>query len=242
MSLFRIALVLGMLLAGKAHAFPHAIGHGYSSCLNCHFNPAGGGPLTDYGRAVSATAFAAVPFYAQGNTPEEKDEYLGSHSGFLGSTTLPYWLRPGGYFRELHLVSNLGAESSLTRWITMQAEAHLVLRSRKDGLIAVGSLGYIPTPENPSASQRDSAKSWISREHYLGVRIGRELGVYAGMMNPVFGIRVPDHSAYLRSKTLLNQNDQSHGLLLHYERETWQSDIHLLAGNLPDWLPEWLIL
>jgi hypothetical protein len=76
------------------------------------------------------------------------------------------------------------------------------------------------------------AKPLISREHYLGTRIQRKFGVYAGMMDTAFGVRVPDHNAFLRSKTLLNQNDQSHGLLLHYGGESSDVAVHVLAGNL----------
>ncbi len=233
---FWLGLFVGLLLASSpgAHAFPHSIGHGYTSCLNCHFNPMGGGALTDYGRAVGATAFAAVPFYAKkaGATAEEIDDTLGQSSGFLGSTQLPKWLRPGINYRGLYLQQDVTGASPLSRWITMQAEANLVLKTKKDGLIAVGKLGYIPVPETLSKSQQAAAKPLISREHYIGSRISRSLGVYAGMMDPAFGIRVPDHAAYLRSKTLLNQNDQTHGLLVHYASPSSDYAVHLMAGNL----------
>ena len=127
-----LVLGLGLGLQRELWAFPHTIGHGYNSCLNCHFNPAGGGPLTDYGRAVGATAFAAVPFYTKksGATPEEIDERLGQQSGFLGSVGLPKWLRPGANFRTLYLQQNITGDSSVSRWITMQAEANLVLKTK----------------------------------------------------------------------------------------------------------------
>jgi hypothetical protein len=239
MPLLHLFSVLGVVLAivldsTPAQAFPHSIGHGYTSCLNCHFNPMGGGPLTDYGRAVGATAFAAVPFYAKskGNTPEEVDEYLGQTSGFLGGTKLPAWIRPGANYRGLYLQQAVGSNSPISRWITMQAEANLVLKTKKDGLIAVGRLGYIPTPERVSRAQQTAAKNLISREHYIGSRLSRSFGIYAGMMDPAFGIRVPDHAAYLRSKTLLNQSDQTHGLLMHYGGGSSDLALHVMTGNL----------
>lgn len=37
-----------------AEAYPEMIRHGYTHCASCHFNPAGGGVLTAYGRSISA--------------------------------------------------------------------------------------------------------------------------------------------------------------------------------------------
>jgi hypothetical protein len=217
-----------------ARAFPNAIGHGYTSCLNCHFNPMGGGPLTDYGRAIGATAFAAVPFFvsAQGRSPEEVDERLGQTSGFLGAIRLPEWIRPGANYRGLYLRQNLTSADPLSRWITMLAEGNLVLRTKKERFLAVGRLAYIPVPETIPAAQKNAARNLISREHYVGSRITRSLGLYLGMMDTAFGIRVPDHTAYLRSMTLLNQADQSHTLMIHYGAKSMDAAVQLLAGNL----------
>jgi hypothetical protein len=229
-----LILLVNLVQVTESRAFPSAIGHGYTSCLNCHFNPQGSGALTDYGRAVGATAFAAVPFYAKkpGRSAEEVDEFLGQTSGFLGSTQLPAWFRPAFNYRGLHLAQNLTEDEPVSRFITMQVDATVVLKTRGDKMVAVGRLGYYPVPENVPPAQRPVAKSLISREHYVGTRIARKFGVYAGMMDTAFGIRVPDHNAFLRSKTLLNQNDQSHGLLLHYGGESSDVAVQVLAGNL----------
>ncbi|MBU6374477.1 MAG: hypothetical protein KGQ59_00620 [Bdellovibrionales bacterium] len=221
-------------LGTQARAFPQSIGLGYGACQTCHYHPAGGGALSDYGRALAATIFSARPFYlkAENQSSEEIDETLAQHSGFLGREPLPGWLRPNLTYRGMHYSQNLGSSNSISRWITMQADMGVTIKSPKERLIAVGRFGYIPAPSNVSQSQKKAAQSWISREHYLGVRASKHLGMYLGMMDTVFGLKVPDHTAYLRSKTLFNQNDQSHGLLMHYS--TTESDLylHVLTGNL----------
>ena len=77
MKLFLIFFMI--LLSGRGWSYANFIGHGYPSCINCHFNPFGNGQLTDYGRAVSATAISAKTFYPK-SWNEEKIAYT---SGFL---------------------------------------------------------------------------------------------------------------------------------------------------------------
>src|SRR5690606_31667107 len=90
-------------------------------------------------------------------------------------------------------------------------------------------ISYAPTPR--SARNQDM-EEYRSREHYIGYRITREWGVYVGLMDKVFGIRVPDHTAWSRSATNLNQNDQTHGAVIHYFSGNWEAGFHAFIGNL----------
>jgi len=56
-------ILLTCVYSQSAKAYPNFIGHGYTSCINCHYNPFGGGPLTDYARAVAATTISSRNFY-----------------------------------------------------------------------------------------------------------------------------------------------------------------------------------
>src|SRR4051812_8082036 len=109
---------LGLLLIpARSQAYPHYIGYGYPSCATCHFNPMGNGPLTDYGRALGATALAAKPFFV---SDKVTDDELGEKSGFLGSVdALPDWLRLQGSYRGMELVSSLESQPT-GMWIHMQ--------------------------------------------------------------------------------------------------------------------------
>jgi len=201
---------IGLLLAVAgvpclALAYPNFIGFGYTSCLNCHYNPGGNGPLTDYGRALGATVIAAKPFFDKRAT----DEQLGQQSGFLGTHPLPAWISLAADYRGLQIFDDIGgssapAGSSRSRWIHMQAEGSLVLKTLRDRLFGSATLGYVPVPRTVPPAERSLISTWISREHYVGFRPHKSFGVYAGFMDQTFGLRVPDHNAYIRSNLQLN--------------------------------------
>lgn len=226
-------LIASLVVPTAAYSYPNTIGYGYTSCSACHYNPLGNGPLTDYGRAVSATVIAARPFYLASNVTEEQ---LTEYSGFLGKKALPSWIRPSIDYRGIDLRTGIGSEQSLNRWINMQAEGSLVLKGLKDRLVLVGTLGMVPVPSQVPKQQRAEIPTWISREHYIGYRPVKNIGIYVGMMDPVFGIRVPDHNAYLRSKSFNDKNDQSHGVMLHVSSKKWDAALQAMAGNMFQWV------
>lgn len=212
-------LALSLAAASRgARAYPSFIAYGYGSCLSCHFNPLGDGPLTDYGRAVSATAISARPFFAQ----HASDDQLAEQSGLLGSVKLPHFIRPSASYRGLLLASRIQDGPTWTRY-NMKADAQLVLRTDEDRIVASGTIGYIPAAPGKS--------NLISREHYVGARWGENWGTYAGLMDIAYGLRVPDHEAFSRSLTGLKQNDQSYGLLTHYTSEKTEGALHAFVGN-----------
>jgi hypothetical protein len=214
--------------SARALAYPNAISHGYTSCLTCHYNSWGNGPLTDYGRAVSATVYAAKPFFLPGVT----DEQLSASSGFLGSKELPNWIRPSIDYRGMDYRTGVGQANSIDRFIHMQADANVVIKTDDDRIWASITAGYIPVPAALQSSSRASnISTWISREHYVASRIGKRFFVYGGLTDVAFGLKLPDHNSYIRARTGLNQNDQSHGVLVHWAEKKFDASVHLLAGN-----------
>ena len=210
-------------LCERGFAYPGYIGFGYSQCLTCHYNPLGDGPLTDYGRALSAIEISGK-LLASGRSDEE----IAKASGFLGPLgELPSWLRLEAQYRGLYLQAGIQSDKPNRRWINMQADLSAILKFMEDKLVAVGTLGYTPTPATAS-----STSNLISRQHYVGYKPLKSFGVYAGMMDVAFGIHIPDHNAFLRSRTVLDKNDQVHGVLLNFFGKSWDSSLHLFAGNL----------
>jgi hypothetical protein len=53
-----------------------------------------------------------------------------------------------------------------------------------------------------------------------------------GLMDIVYGIRTADHIAFSKQTTGLAQNDQSHGLVTHYNTNQFEVGLHLFVGNL----------
>lgn len=223
-----ILLILLLLSSIKSFAYPNFIGHSYTSCLNCHFNPFGGGPLTDYGRAVSATTISSKALYPK-NDDDEKLAYM---SGFLFKKPKQNFLRTQINYRGFNLVRNPGSSKSETKqWINMQADARLILKlGENDKFVAVTNFGYSPEPANPVAGEKQS--EWRSREYYLGYRITPRLGIYAGLMDKVYGLRVIEHIAFSRTTPQVTQNDQTHGAVLHYLSQTWEGGLHYFQGNM----------
>jgi len=229
--IFLIGLILfvDLFFNTTAWAYPEFIGYKYTSCMTCHYNGNGSGPLNDYGRAVWASEIAGRMF-AGNKTPED----LANSSGFLGTTKLPWWIRPGITSRGLVYQTDPGLSSRKTRSILMQADANLALLFTKKQTVAfVGSFGYAPTPQNQGqGSPPSDQKNWISREHYFRVQATKNLWLYAGMLDKVYGIRIVDHTAYSRAMTGVAQNDQSHSVIMQYIQPSWELSLDAFFGNL----------
>lgn len=211
-----------------AQSYPQFIGYNYSSCLTCHYNSQGNGPINDYGRALWSAEIAGR-LLSGGKTAEQ----LSESSGFLGSTELPWWIRPGIKARQLWVQTEPGSKDSTTRNITMQADANVAVFDKDQKYTFVASYGYVPKPLRlQGVTSGQKINEFISREHYFRWQARDDLWIYAGMMDKVYGIRIVDHSAYSRSKTGLAQNDQSHSLVAHYIRPNWEWTVDLFMGNL----------
>lgn len=222
---FLLSLCL-LLLSHAAFAYTQFIGHGYTSCLNCHYNPSGGGPLNDYGRVVGATAISSRMFYPSTWTEED----IGNASGFLFRKPKQDWFRTQFNYRGFRVVNNPGSKTAeQKRWINMQADARLILKfGENDKFVAVGNFGYSPLPENLKGQQSE----WRSREHYLGYRFSPKFGIYAGLMDKVYGIKVIEHIAFSRQAPEVMQNDQVHGVMGHFVGEKWEMFGQGFVGNL----------
>lgn len=226
--LLGILAVLGVQAGTTAHAYPHFIGHGYPSCLNCHFNPLGNGPLTDYGRAVGADGIASGAFYPK----SWNEEKIGAVSGFLFREPRQDHIRTQLNFRGMEMIRGLGSANSQSSWITMQASGQLVLKFLTDDrLLLSADFGYNPiSPQSQAAGAGN--QRFRSREHYLGFRPVAGLGIYAGFMDKAYGIRVAEHIAYSRVIPGVTQNDQTHGVMVHFLGGGFEGAVHGFTGNL----------
>ena len=219
---------LFLLLPGTLWAYANYIGHGYQSCMNCHFNPMGGGQLNDYGRAVSATLISSRALYPK-TWSEEKIAYT---SGFLFRKPKQEFLRTQANYRGFTLVENPGSSNNEEkRWITMQLDVRAALKfGENDKFIAVADFGKDPKFEQqiPGLGQ----DRYRSRNHYLGYRFNKNSGLYAGLMDKVYGLRIVEHIAFSRMTPQVNMYDQTHGVMGHYLSESWEGGLHAFVGNL----------
>jgi len=207
----------------KSYAYPGYIAYGYSSCLTCHFQPTGGGSINSYARAVQATEIS-------GNLFNQSMENLERVSDFPFQS-FSEKLDVQSSFRGLLLGRKITSSDRTFRWVTMQAD--LAARFQlSPQLQLIGSVGYVPLPASVAGNSDALPGELLSREHYLAYRPDKDWGMYAGFFDPVFGLRVPEHNAFIRANLLLNINDQTHGVLAHHSHTTGDFFLHLFSGNL----------
>lgn len=213
-----------IILSFNLWAYPQFISKGYTNCLTCHYNPYGNGPLTDYGRAVAASALADRLFVPKSIT----DDDLGNASGFLFSTPKNKWFRPAYDYRGLQLDRSVSDEENKdSQYITMQNDATVTLQfGKRNNFIITGTYSYLPE-SNPNQDEVET----FSPEHYIGYRPMKELGIYVGKMDKVFGIRVPDHISYSKTLNNLSLRSQSHGVLLHWIDKEYELGVQVFDGD-----------
>lgn len=220
-----------LLFVIQAKAYPDFIGYGYRSCLVCHESGAGGGALTDYGRAVFASEIARNPFKSS-----LTDEEAAQISNFLGPVQFPFWLRMGFKYRALTVERSPGSSPKRLYNYNMQNDLNLNLfanRSRTLGLIT--TIGYVENPPSlyPNKTMKDDSYLFY-REYFLKANFAKEYWFYVGLMDKVFGIKTPNHTAVNRAPLSLGQNDQVHAALFQWARKDedlflqyWLGNVHL---------------
>lgn len=223
------SFIMMLTFAMSAHAYPDFIGYGYSSCLTCHVNGQGSGPLNDYGRALWSAEIASRSIYSASTS----DEDIAAQSGFLGSKELPWWIRPHMKYRGIHVIRNLKSNQEVSKYYQMQNDFGATFQADPVGkYVAVLTYGNVPAPEN-YGSGGSAFNRIVAREYYLRVQLAKTYWLYAGLMERVFGLRNIDHTSFQRTYQGFgvrnNSADgvaQSQGVVLHKIESNWE-----LAGN-----------
>lgn len=222
--------ILGSLLwTEPAQAYAWMIRHDYSACSTCHADPSGGELLTQYGRVTSDLVLRM--HYGEGDKDPEPD------SGVLwGAIDLPDSLLLSGAYRSLTIIRP-GEEKVATFIPVMQGDLYGQLRL---GPVTFGgSIGIAKVPvgsQNARAAQvttnQGDGMNMISRTHYVGVDLGSEFILRAGRLNLPFGLRIPEHTAWVRDATRTDrESDQQTGLALAYVGQNFRAEVMGIAGN-----------
>jgi hypothetical protein len=227
-----LLLVCGVLLVlltpSRADAYTWMIRHQYNGCGVCHADPSGGEVLTPYGRAQSDIL---LRMRWDGKKGEEAEP--SSATGFLGFIDLPQALMLGGSVRGAATLKN-----GDLRAFPMQAD--LYGQFRVGTFFAGGSVGAarveVGSP-HARAAQVTAAQgkdfNLLSRNHYLGMDFAD--GAYTarlGRLNLPFGIRIPEHTAWVREATRTDrESDQQHGVALAYGSEDVRAEGMVILGN-----------
>ena len=218
-------VIIGLLIFGckLSLAYPQFIAHGYNTCMTCHYNPLGGGPLNDYGRALGSNTIADRLFVPEDMSEDELAKYSGFFFRENNSAIKPY-----ANYRGINITRDLNGDNSESEYIPMEAKFGITAQwGERKQYIFSGGISY-----NPGRSDNENEDKWRSREHFVGYRSESDWGVYLGLMDKAFGLRIPDHNSFNKSVTNLAQDDQTHGVLFNYLKENWNLNLHAFVGNM----------
>jgi hypothetical protein len=233
MSIHPFAVTIGvaimmLMAAPSARAYPYfQTTSGNDTCGACHVSPTGGGPLSVWGRVEAGDTLA-----------------LGGNGEFLhGRVQLPDWLDLGGDVRLASLINDTGnpngAEAAA---FPMQLELNVHATQGEWSAVAnAGALGAVRSAPSSSTGVVEPQVSlpWLmSRDHYIlwqsdvsrrYVRIGR--------FYPPYGLRLADHTAYVRRQLGFGLYEEPYVVSAGYVGTTWDLHVAAFASDRWRWAP-----
>ncbi len=202
----RLTLLIVIGLVGgtaTAHAYPQfqlALG---DRCTACHFSPAGGGLINDYGRDEAGDTISR-----------------GGDGRFLhGLWEPPSWLLLGLDLRGATAIKYQTHEREL---LAFPMQTDLYVRAGGESIsftVTAGLRGGARDPRPPLIERL------VSREHYLMLQ--RDSGSYvrAGRFFPVFGVRTQDHTAYVRRYLGFHTLEEPYGVAAGMFGPSWEAHV-----------------
>jgi hypothetical protein len=224
-----LAFLFAFALSSHASAFAWMIRHEYSSCATCHADPSGGELLTLYGRVTSDAALRM--HYGKGGEQSAKTGAL------WGAIDLPQQLLLSGSYRSLTIIQP-GQSPAATFIPIMMGDLYGQLKV--GSFIAGGSIGIGKVregavhgrPAQVTSNNDDGEFNLLSRTHYLGAIINDSIWIRAGRLNLPFGVRIPEHTMWVRDATRTDrESDQQHGVAFAYVGERMRLEAMAILGN-----------
>jgi hypothetical protein len=223
--LLALIVIASALRAAPAAAYPQwQFSTGNERCNQCHYDPAGGGLLTAYGRDAVG---------------EELAEFGGNGAFLHGLGTLPPWLALGADLRGAFVAEDVQDPSGPTvAAFPMQADAEARIAIPQTGLSLSGTLGLRGQVRDPSLLvpienyQPVSTSQLISREHYLMYQpaaIGSYIRI--GRFFAPFGLRFAEHTLYIRRDLGFDQLRETYNLSAGVVRPGWELHVTLFAPD-----------
>jgi hypothetical protein len=167
-----LSLVIVVASARAALAFPGSVRWGYANCATCHYNVAGGGILTPYGRQLSRELLSTW-------SGKREPEFA------YGRRSLPSWLALGG---DVELLALSKAHGDAVRLVQADLE----------GAVTHGRLLAVATVGSHADGSQATGDGLMSRRHYLQLSLSPYLSVRAGRFLPGYGVWNGDASTATR--------------------------------------------
>lgn len=175
-----LSFVFVVAAARSALAFPGSVRWGYANCSTCHYNVAGGGILTPYGRQLSRELLSTW-----GGEREAEFAY--------GAASLPPWLALGGDVEYLATDKAYG-------------ESFRLVQADFEGAVTHGRLLAVATVGRRTDMTDTMGDSILSRRHYLQVAATPFLSFRAGRFLPNYGVWAGDASTATHKGMLLDRD------------------------------------
>lgn len=166
---------------------------------------------------------------------EESSSYPGE---FLwGLVKTPDWLLLGGSYRHL-MVIRPGLETKKFSTFPMMADLYGQVKFgnfRAEGSLGVVRVGVGSPYARAAQLTTNQGDQWnlLSRTHWLGYDLADGMmTVRAGHMNLPFGVRIPEHTMWVRQATLTDRESaQQDGVAFAYNGEKLRGEVMAILGN-----------
>lgn len=177
----------------------------------------------------------AAPAPAASESSGSSDSGESKFPNFLfGAFDLPEWLLLGGSYRHLTIMP-----TGDRKFRTFPMMLDLYGQAQFGGFKIGGSIGGARVAAGSPYARRaqittNQGKEWnlISRTHYVGYDITPEFSVRAGRLNLPFGVRIPEHTMWVRQATNTDrESSQQHGVAFAYVGEKLRGEVMGIAGN-----------
>ena len=183
---------------------------------------------------ATATEEEAPPPAATASTEESSS----SPGDFLwGLVKTPDWLLLGGSYRHL-MVIRPSTEAKKFSTFPMMADLYGQLQFgnfRAEGSLGVVRVGVGSPYARAAQLTTNQGDQWnlLSRTHWLGYDFADGMiTVRGGHMNLPFGIRIPEHTMWVRQSTLTDRESaQQDGLAVAYNGEKLRGEVMGILGN-----------
>ncbi len=186
--------------------------------------------------ATPAAAEAAPDIAPEAAAPPPHDaEGHEFFQPFFGVIALPDTLLLGGSIRLATLYRKGDSERVFPMQLDLYGDYKLLDRLHIGGSIGAAKVGVGSPYARRAQVTRDQGAGYnlISRTHYLRFDFGDgAYSVSAGRLNLPFGLRISEHTAWVRSETITDrESSQEHGAALNMNFQDWRFEIMAIAGN-----------
>ena len=213
------AILITLAVVPSVQAYPYfQFSSDTNACNMCHYAPAGGGLINGWGREEAGDTLSRG----------------GNGEALHGLFEMPSWLAIGGDFRAAALVKGVEtaqgtvSESGKPHVFPMQADLAARVEHGAFSLTAsVGLRGKARKSAPPTGSAREEAgvlSRLVSREHFLTYADpDSDYSFRAGRFYAPYGLRMPDHTSYIRRYTGFGMLRETYGLGVSHRGDASES-------------------